>query len=356
MPRSTGTLSMGDLLAAKVALGSSSKFSPEAVAETLRADNESYNRVLSESLSMIAKETTDTWVTSAGSTDGTMMEANEFSRVPTQKATTGQMHALPLRQFQYAIGWTRQFERNATVADYATSQIQAQTSNTKRVQYELMKALFNPTNYTSNDVLVNNAELPVKALINADSSQIPNGPYGEAFDGSTHTHYTANNGLDVSKVQAAVENLIEHGYQGEIRIHIALGNEAAFRLLTGFIAYSDVRTVPNLTGGDARKQVDTYKPTSNRAIGLLGSAEVWVKPWVPTNYLHVMDVSSPDKPLGMRLYNKVPKGLHFEADVETFPLRAEYQENYFGFGAWKRLNSVIHRFDNGTYAAPSFTY
>ncbi|HEY9463793.1 MAG TPA: hypothetical protein VIR54_11925, partial [Vicinamibacterales bacterium] len=95
----------------------------------------------------------------------------------------------------------------------------------------------------------------------------------------------------------------------------------------------------------------TVTRLDNRAIGIFGAAEVWVKPWAIANYAFVCDTTDPRKPLVMRQ----EEGLHLEATIETFPLRADYYEHMFGFGAWNRLNGAVLQFNNASYSAPTFS-
>jgi hypothetical protein len=120
------------------------------------------------------------------------------------------------------------------------------------------------------------------------------------------------------------------------------------------VAYLDPRLTINANANQPQTRVDLTR-MDNRAIGIFGAAEVWVKPWIPANYLLVTDVGSNAKPLVLRNPVNSPVGLHFEAAIETFPLRAEYSEHQFGFGAWNRLNGAVLQFNNGTYSAPTLT-
>jgi hypothetical protein len=102
-----------------------------------------------------------------------------------------------------------------------------------------------------------------------------------------------------------------------------------------------------------RAQVRVAEKESGQ-IGLFGAARVFVKPWVPANYLVAFDASSPSKPLVMRAPTD-GAGLQVVADLETFPLRAQYMQREFGFGAWNRTNGAVLRFNNASYAAPTLT-
>jgi hypothetical protein len=351
MPQRTGTHDIGFLLAAQnqtvVEIG------VDTVAEILAQDNANHNALVQEALSDLCAISTDRQRRQGTSVDGDMLEADEYSRIPTQRASAGQLVGFPLRKYQFALGWTRDWERKRTAADFAIAQQAAQGADIRRLRYELLRAVFGPTNYTFTDALVDNADIPVKALLNADSSNIQNGPNGETFDGTSHTHYNANATLTAAAVQATVDDVVEHGFGGDVRIYINRADEAAFRLLTGFVGYIDSRLTTNANANQPESRLDITR-MDNREIGIFGAARVFVKPWVPANYLLCFDAGSTAKPLVMRAPTD-SAGLTVVADLETFPLRAQYMQREFGFGAWNRANGAVLRFNNASYAAPTLS-
>lgn len=351
MAQKTGTFDIQSLIATTDV--TAVEFGVDTIAQVLAEDNANHNALVQEALSDIVAVTTDRQRKQGTSIGGDMLEADEFSRVPTQRESAGQLVGFPLRKYAYAIGWTRDWEKLRSPADFAIAQQAAQGANLRRIQYELKKALFTPTNYSYVDTFVDEATLAVKALINADSSSIQNGPNGETFDGTSHTHYNANSTLTAAAVQATIDDVVEHGFGGQVRVYISRTNEAAFRLLTGFIEAIDPRLTLNANANESVRRLD-YTRLDNRMIGYFGGAEVWVKPWMVANYLFAMDVASPAKPLCMRV-PPAEAGLHVVAEIDAHPLRAQYMEHSFGFGAWARTNGAVLYFANGSYSAPSLT-
>ena len=351
MPLRTGTHDMAFLLAAKDL--SVVEIGVDTVAQVLAEDNANHNALVTEALSDLTVTSTDRQRRQGTSIDGDMLEADEYSRIPTQRATAGQLVGFPLRKYQFALGWTRDWERKRTAADFAIAQQAAQQADLRRIRFELMKAVFTPTNYTFTDVLVDQADIPVKALTNADSAAIQNGPNGETFDGATHSHYNANATLTAAAVQATIDDVVEHGYGGDVRVYINRADEAAFRALTGFVGYIDTRLTLNANANQPESRLDVTR-MDNREIGIFGAARVFVKPWIPANYLLAFDAATTAKPLVMRQPTD-GAGLQVVADLETFPLRAQYMQREFGFGAWNRTNGAVLRFNNASYAAPTFT-
>ncbi|HEV8448575.1 MAG TPA: hypothetical protein VGQ44_17215 [Gemmatimonadaceae bacterium] len=355
MAQKTGTFDIGSLLAVRNL--SAVKFGLSTVEQVLAADNEKYNLQVQQALTDLCDTSDDRQRVAGNSIGGDMQEASEYSRIPTQRDIPSYLIGFPLRKYQFAIGWTREWEKKKTPADFAISQQAAQGANLRRMRYEMQKAIYTPTNTSFVDFLRDKATLAVKAFINADSTAIPNGPNGEVFDGTTHTHYTGSATLTVAAAQALITNVVEHGFGGRLRIHINQADVAAWSGLTGFVPLQ----VPYVQINQAANQVAEPRlditRLDNRFIGYFNAAEVWSKPWAPANYAFATDVSSPAKPLLRRTDDLDPQaGLHVEAELETFPLRAQYQENKFGFGVWNRLNGAVLQFNNASYSAPTLTF
>ncbi len=353
MASKTGTFDIGSLLAANNQ--SLASYGTDLIAPILAADNALFNAQVDDFLADFSMKTSERQVLAGSSIGGNMMELDEFSRQPTQKDLPGYLVGVPLRKFGFATGWTQDYLDNATPADLAIKQQAAQGADLRRTRYEIQRAVFLPTNSTFPDMNVDNVPLPVKAFINADSTPMQNGPNGEVFDGSTHTHYQANATLTAAAVQATVANVAEHRVGVSLRLYISQLDAAAFALLSGFVPLQ----VPYVTLNTAANQVASPRlnigQVDNRQVGWFNAAEVWTKPWIPQNYLVVVDVAAPLKPLARRV-RKDDKGLYIAAQLDTHPLHAQYIQRYQGFSAWNRTALAVLKFNNGSYAAPVLSY
>ncbi|HTG26107.1 MAG TPA: hypothetical protein VK681_39280 [Reyranella sp.] len=352
MAQKTGTLDISSLLA--VNFQSAVKFGLSTIEEVLAADNANYNAMVQQMLTDLCAVSQDRQRISGSSIGGDSQEVDEFSRAPTQKDAPGVLIGFPLQKFHFAVGFTKQFEKKATPADYAIAQQAQQKADLRRIRYQLQKAIYTPTNYTFVDLNVDKASLAVKAFINADSSNIQDGPNGEAYDGTSHTHYDANATLTAAVLQASINDVVEHGFGGAVKVFINVADAAAVAALTGFSAYIDPRFSLNANANQPNQERANPARMDNRAIGIFGQAEVWTKPWAIANYAFVTDTADPRKPLVMRT-DPDSAGLHLEATIESFPLRAEYYEHMFGIGVWNRLNGGVLQFNNASYSAPTFT-
>lgn len=351
----TGTHDISSLLAARHQTVAS--FGMDTVVEVLRADLAAHNAIMRDALGDLAERTTDRQRLAGTSASGEMTEVDEFGRVATQKQTPGQTVGFPLRKLDYALGWTRRFLEKATPADLAIGQLAAQKAHRKAVARELRRALYVSSNYTFYDHLVDNVSLSVKRLVNADSAQIPEGPNGEAFDGSTHTHYQARAGsLAASDVDALVKDVLEHGHGGQIKIVIAAGDAATMANLTaGFTPLNTAFVTPGSASPTTAARLDPTR-ADNRLIGYWnGAYEVWTKPWAIANYWLAYDASDAAKPLVMREDTVRGSDLTVEAEIDMYPLRAEYMSAMFGFGVWTRTNGAVLYIGDTSWADPSIT-
>lgn len=352
MAKLTGTYDVSSLLAAVNT--SAVEFGIDNIAAILAADNAAFSDQVTEALSDLAATSSDRQRLVGTSIGGDMMEVDEFGQGPTQRDIPSYFVGFPLRKFQFPIGWTIQWEKNASAADYAIKNAAAQAADLRRTRYELQRVIYTPTNSTFKDHLVDNATLNVKAAFNADSAGIANGPNGETFDGSTHTHYDGSATLTAAAVSAQINDVAEHRNGASIRIFINQADATSFSGLTGFVPLQ----VPYVTLNSAANQATTrleIEKLDNRQIGWFGAAQVWTKPWAVANYSVAADVSAPQKPI-LRRVEKADRGLHVAAEVDIHPLRAQYSEHFYGFGVWNRAAIHVLKFNNATYSAPTLSY
>lgn len=352
MAGKTGTASIADLQAARFT--SLASFGVTRIASALQADLAVHNQLMTEVLGSFAEITSDRQRIYGTSDSGQMLEIDEFSRGPTQKPQVGATVAFPLSRFQYNIGWTRLFFETKQVNDLLVMYVASKKAHRKKVMAALKRALYLSTNYTHRDHLVDNVDLAVKRLLNADSSNIPEGPNGETYNGASHTHYLANATLTAAFAQSVIQTVVEHGNGGMVRVAISKTDEAAFRALTGFQAYVDPRIALG-TGQVPTGVRANITRLDNRAIGIFDAAEVWVKPWGIANYLLAWDETADQKPLALRTRSGQGLSLKIAAEIELYPLRAQYMEDEFGFGVWNRTNGAVGYFAGGAYTDPTIT-
>lgn len=316
---------------------------------------DAHNEIMQNMFGNLCERTTDK-LRRYGTTDQMVMtKTDQFGRPDSQKVAPGAIAGFPLDSYQITIGWTRKYFQTASVSEVAGQFVAARDADIQRVINEVKRALFNPTNYTFNDYLVDRMSqipLPVKALLNADSAGIPPGPNGETFDGTTHTHYLATAALVVANLTAALETVLEHFASGEVEIDINRAQETAVRALAGFNALQQVNIVPATTSPAITSPRLNTIALYNRQIGDFSGAEVWVRPWVPANYI-VIFIKGQGQPLAVRSRTATSNNLVLAADDEKYPLRAKTFEREFGVGAWTRTAAAILYTGGGTYTSPT---
>jgi hypothetical protein len=332
--------------------------------EDFRRSLDAHNAIVNDMVEPLV-ETTDDRVRRYGTEARlTMIEADEYTRADAQKiGPAGVDIGFPLRLFQISLQWTRKYLQVATPAELANRMIAVQRADVAQVRATIQRALFTPTNnLTYKDRLVDGVTLPLRALLNADSAAIPENDYGVTFDGATHTHYlaTATGTIAASDVESAVNTVVEHGVSGPINIYLNRAQEAAVSNMANFDPYGAPLIRP---GGGSTADVtgQNIQPFDiyNRAIGVWnGAIEVWVKPWIPANYILVVDIDPSRRVLARRHRegNAALDSLQIVANDEKYPLRAQTMEREFGVSVWGREQaSILFITAGGVYVNPTFT-
>jgi hypothetical protein len=354
MPLNTGTMNLADLQA--VTNQTVRDFGFDAFADVLTNDLNTYNGIVAEAFRDFCEITVDPLRRVGGTQAGDMIEADDYSRAPTQKPGIGGTLGFPMHLHQTAIGWTQRFINRASVGELATVQLNIQGAHRRALLRRFKQAIYAPSNLTFSDYTQRNAiDIPVKRFYNADSWSIPSGPNGEAFVGSTHTHYTAETSLSAAALLAHVNLVAEHVVDGGLQLCINAANETAVRALSGFIPYVDNRLLNPIGVANTPRQQANAGNTGNRPIGLFGAAEVWVKPWAIASYAVTLAAGAAEKPLALRTENGAAPALVRVAENDAFPLIAQFYESLFGFGALGRGLGAVHYFGGASYVEPTIS-
>src|SRR6266702_4584701 len=359
-----GTLTTLDTLASlRAASGNVAEIGEDVAFASIEAALAAHNQLLQESLTGFVDQTTDRLRRYGGPDQMVMEELDEYGTAGTQKIAAGATLGFPLKFFGGALQWTRLFFQNATGAELAAQVDAMMDADIKNMHKQLKLALFTPTNSTFEDRRVDHVNLHMKALVNNDGAHIPISPDGTTFAG-THNHYLGaltiawtgsttptSLGADLSALTTTV---IENFLSGAIQILANPAQEVNIRNATGFFPYYDSRLTPSVNQTNAMADLDVMNIT-NRAIGVFGAAEVWIKPWIPPGYIVAVLVGSPQKALVMRTRNAGSGDLQLLFDNEIFPLRSRSYGREFGFGVWNRVAAAVLDTAHvaGSYAAPA---
>jgi len=347
-----GTLSTLDTLASSQQ--TIAQYGEDRAFDAIETARQAHNRILDSLFMDFVERTTDRQRRYGGVATMNMEKVDEFGRVDAQKVSAGVTLGFPLELFQESIQWTRKYMQNATTAELAAQFTAAQDGHINRMTNELQRAIFRPTNYTFTDTLIDNVDLNIKSLANADGAAMPSGQNGTTFNAATHTHYAARAGalVTAAEVSALIQTVVEHFNVGMPMLYINQAQEAAIRAMTGnFTAYVDARILVGSGTTRANGDLDPFNIT-NRAIGIFDAAEVVVKPWIPAGYMFAFVKGAP-KPLVLRERNAGAGGLQLVADDEAYPLRARTLESEFGFGIFTRTNGAVLQTSATTYTMPT---
>jgi hypothetical protein len=358
----TGTNTVADLAENAFATTTVQEYGMDRMNESLAADLAVHNARVNEVVGEIAEPTTERSTIYGTSADMDMVKVDEFGRSPTQKISVGSKVEMPIDMFQVSVGWTATYLRRATVQDMAKKQIAVRTAHLKRLEKDVKEALFGATNYTYVDRLLDSNTLAVKRLLNADSSPIPNGPNGETFTASTHTHYdaidwaAANSAARIAAIQALLQDVVEHGHGDDVRLYINRAQETDVRALTpNFTPLPPPNVVQATTTAYAVGVLDITR-ADNRLIGYFDGFPVYTRPWVPALYFFTYSRGASGKPLRFRqLVTPSERGLYLAGTNAAHPLQADFYEAKHGFGAFTRTNGAILYLGAASYADPTFT-
>jgi hypothetical protein len=359
-----GTLSTLDTLASN--FQTVAQYGEDRAFEDFQRLLDAHNGLVNEMLDSFVNRTTERLARYGAGAIMTMEQLDEFGSPHPQKVSVGSNVGFPLALYGNALQWNRKYFQNAKVAEFAGQITAMFTGDIGNVAIQIKKALFTGTNYSTSDPLVDNlgntglgsgVQLPVKALVNADGGEIPVGPNGETYDGSTHTHYlgaVTGGALVVADMNGVIDTVVEHFATGEPMVFINRADETNVRALTGFVGYTDVRVVGQTTAQQAPGKALYPTNVYNRAIGVYRGAEVWVKPWVPQWYIFCYLQGQP-APLMFRERTVGSGVLTLIAEQESHPIRARMYEREFGIGCWNRTNGAVLYYNSQSYVAPTIS-
>jgi hypothetical protein len=329
------------------------QFGEDRAFDAIEMAFQAHNAQINEMLDDLSEPTTDQLRAYGGPDTMAMEELDEFGTPEAQKISAGVTVGFPCKYYGIGLQWTRLYFRSAMANELAAQATAAMDADVKMIQRDLKRALFYPTNYSFVDRLhPKKLTLPVKALINADSSAIPLAPDGASFNAATHTHYLGTASFAAADLDAGISTVNEHFLSGKIQIFINIAQETAVRAFSGFTARLPVTVIGAITAQQTVGELDVWNVT-NRCIGDYKGVEVWVKPWIPANYVLFLHSGNGDKVLVRRSITGENSDLQLLFDLEEYPLRSKAMAREFGFGVWNRVAAACLQTNNATYSAPT---
>jgi hypothetical protein len=355
-----GTYTFSDLLAFRDR--SIVEFGEDTILQTVQRETQIYNTRLEQALNaFVAGSTTDVQRKTGTGGKFTFRDAAELSRDEGQKAKRGETLGFPLKKKQLALDFSEYYFENQTPADIAERMELVFKADINARYVEVGRALFNAVNYVYFDEFVHEIDANVKGLYNGDGVAVPTAPGPVTFSGS-HSHYLADTSLTLAGLRAVIATVREHNPNVTIQLEInntntdavlALSSTAIIPAKLELINYGANITTATIT------QAANSDP-NNRPVGVLdGAYVIHTKPYVPAGYALARVTNGGMQPLVWRKH-KVGKynGLRLAGADKNYPLRAEWMENYFGFGVYNRWSAAILQFNaavDDTYQAPVWT-
>lgn len=322
-----------------------------AITELLMA----HNAIMNEMIDSLCERTASSQDLYGGTATTVMADLDEFGVADAQKITAGENLGYPLRKTGATLQWTRTYLMNAKLREINAAVESIMSADEARVILDIKKSFMLATNYTFKDRYATNLNLPVKRLLNADGASVPPLADGTVPDGSTHTHYLANATFTSTALDSLIETVLEHNSNSNIMVGINRAQEAAIRVAANFPSFKEYVDARIISGADVTRGAGVLDRNRiyNRAIGVYNAAEVWVKPWVPANYIACWDASI--RALRFRHFDTETGQLQIVFEDEAHPLRARGWERNYGIGVRDRHSMAMLKIDNASWSDPTLT-
>jgi hypothetical protein len=255
--------------------------------------------------------------------------------------------AFPLQEWGAALNANRVARAYMTVAQLNKHLDTIMIADLNTVRRQIMKALFNNTQWTFKDEIY--GDLLVEPLANGDSVLYPPvlGSDSEATDNHyIETNYAASGISDTNDPTKTVRDELEEHF----------GAPTICDYLEALADFDPVNERYVIPGANTDQVTGLPAGMPGRIRGVANS--VWIVEWrsMPTNYAIAIHADAP-KPLFMRedpADTGLAGGLQLVAEDEKYPFNASYYTHRFGFGAANRLNGVVLEFGTGgSYSIPT---
>ncbi len=286
-------------------------------------------------------------------------EHTEYSQPDAKRAATaGTM--LPLRAWDYKLGWTWDFLRKARQmqidGNVASAIAAAGNLWQKRVLTKLFKSDYDAVGSTGKSV-------PLADGGTADSTYIPiNKPDRASAFAYTHDHIGAQNGITQAILEIGIANLWEHGHDAPFDLLIAQADIASWSNTTnvtgyikkadGLIRYGNSTDLANVSNDYiAVVETSAYGPVRVRA-----SARIPTTYWAVYKSYGNLDARNP---LVVRASPQYGVGSVLlsgrQYPITTFPLEGAILFTEYGVGVADRVGAAVYINSAGAYSTPTIS-
>lgn len=311
-----------------------------------------HNRQLNTFMNLFVDRTTDYKRRYKTPAAARLQPIDEIGRArPIQRAGYYDI-AFPLQRAGTAWGMTYEARVKATVQDVNELMATMLTADARWVRDHIFAALFLADGWTYTDEQW--GALTVEGLANGDAVQylIQAGQ----DSGTTDTHLLAQASAidDTNDPYSTMKTeLLEHPENsGEVVALIPTGLKATTKALTSFIPLPDMNIDP---GSAAMRLVGSLNAAVPGEVIGYHDDGVWIAEWpaMPANYI-IATATGGDRALAMREEPETQlQGFMRVADRDDHPFYESQYMRKCGFGGQNRVNALITRIGNGTYATPA---
>jgi hypothetical protein len=323
----------------------------ETMNAAVDASLQQHTQTLSQLMSVWATPTTAYSERHKSIASEELQPLDEYGRALPTKGKIFQTVAYPLFRAGTALGMTYEARQKMTVQELNDLIAGKTTADARTMRKWLMQAIFDESGYTFTDEV--RGDLSIKGFANGDTDTYIS--LDSAEDGATDDHYlaTADAIADATNPFPTIhEELLEHPENGgEVIAFIPTNLVATTKALTDFVPVTDPRirtgsTTDVLVGGPGIAH-------PGKLIGYTN--EVWVVEWrgLPTSYIAATTTGG-ERALAFREDESANlRGFRRVAERNDHPY---YESQYLrkgGFGGRNRVNGLVMRIGNGSWAVPA---
>ena len=267
--------------------------------------------------------------------------------------------------------YTWQYLADATAAMVESVANAAVEAYWRKLMYETLKTVFNPTNIATN---INQISVPVYKFYNNDGTVPP--PYKNNTFLSTHQHYRTSGAatLNAGDLDEMITDFAQHGYTLErgyrtvLMVNTTQGSVIrSFKSVanggTGLYDFIPAQGQPGVIINTTQQMIGQGQVANTlnglNVIGSYGPMLVVQDDWMPTAHIFAFTtggVQSLSNPLGMRQHaNSNLRGLRLvKGRNADYPLIDSFWAVGFGTGVRHRgAGYVMEVTTNGTYTVPA---
>lgn len=314
-----------------------------------------HNRQLNAAMSLLAMPTTQYKTRFKTPVSARLQPVDENGRALPIRIAGHYDVAFPLQRGAVAHGMNYEAMLKMTVEDANNVMATMLTADARWMRDHMFAALYENTNggwtYTDEEF----GSLSVKGLANGDTDTylIQTG----ADAGSTDTHLLAQANAIADNADdpfgTIYDELTEHPENsGDVVALIPSGLKSTVKALADFYPVGDA---------NIRRGANQAELVGSLGVNLPGEvfgyhdSGVWLVEWkaLPANYI-IATTTGGERPLAMRQDTLTQlQGFNKVGERNDHPFFETQYLRKAGFGAWNRVNGLVYRIGNGSYAVPT---